>query len=99
MPVNLGAATFDAIDQSGHVYSTASWIPFKADELLTQDIRLDSIFQPSARELSPEDSVYLSFYYQPQGRGNQPEPFDSLVLEFGHYDGDSILRSLCLIFL
>jgi hypothetical protein len=33
--------------------------------------------------LSPSDSLYLSFYYQPQGiGGNEPEPADSLVLEF-----------------
>ncbi len=33
--------------------------------------------------LSPSDSLYLSFYYQPQGNGgNEPEPEDSLVLEF-----------------
>jgi len=94
MPVNIGAATFDAIDQSGHVYSTASWIPFMADELLTQDIRLDSIFQPSARKLSPADSVYLSFYYQPQGVGDAPQEYDSLILEFSRYTGNLVFSHM-----
>ena len=32
---------------------------------------------------SPSDSLYMSFYYQPQGLGgNDPQPNDSLVLEF-----------------
>ena|GEM_PF-815195 len=31
----------------------------------------------------PSDSIYMSFYYQPQGRSaNAPEPADSLVLQF-----------------
>ncbi|MBI5539372.1 MAG: T9SS type A sorting domain-containing protein [Bacteroidia bacterium] len=33
--------------------------------------------------INPSDSLYLSFYYQPQGiGGNAPEAADSLVLEF-----------------
>jgi hypothetical protein len=61
MPINTGSATLDAIDSTGSVYSDASWIPFMADELRTQYIRLDSIFNPVPRQLSPADSVYLSF--------------------------------------
>ncbi len=41
------------------------------------------------RAITLADSVYFSFFYQPQGRGNQPEEFDSLVLQFGHYGEDS----------
>ncbi|MCK5776323.1 MAG: T9SS type A sorting domain-containing protein, partial [Bacteroidales bacterium] len=29
-----------------------------------------------------KDSIYMSFYYQPQGRGNAPEEADRLTLEF-----------------
>jgi hypothetical protein len=32
--------------------------------------------------LLPSDSVYLSFFWQAEGRGNDPEHDDSLVLEF-----------------
>lgn len=90
MPVNIGAATLDAIDKTGSVYSGATWVPFKADELMTQDIRLDSVFSPVPRKLSPVDSVYLSFFYQPQGVGDSPQPNDTLVLEFATYSGAMI---------
>ena len=94
LPVNIGAATFDAIDSSGYVYTNGSHIPFKADELLTRLIRLDSIFNPIARKLSPADSVYLSFYYQPQGVGDAPALYDSLILEFSRYTGNIVFSHM-----
>jgi len=90
LPPTWGAATFDVLDALGNVYSDANPLLFKADQLTSRPIRLDSVFDPLAKSLSPADSVYLSFYYQPQGRGNDPQPKDSLVLEFGHYTNDSI---------
>lgn len=81
-PVSIGAATFDALDDEGNLYKDASIYAFKADYLTSLPIRLDSIFSPQHRSLSLKDSIYLSFYYQPQGRGNAPEDEDSLVLEF-----------------
>jgi len=89
--VNIGAATLDAIDDHGNIYPDASMFPFIADHLTSRPIRLDSLFLPNeTRAITLADSLYFSFYYQPQGRGNQPEEFDSLVLEFGYFDGDSI---------
>ncbi|MBK6731480.1 MAG: hypothetical protein IPG60_11150 [Bacteroidetes bacterium] len=35
-----------------------------------------------------EDSVYLSFYFQPKGYGDAPEPQDSLVLQFRNVSGN-----------
>ena len=32
--------------------------------------------------LNNDSSVYLSFFYQPTGRGNFPDAEDSLVVEF-----------------
>ena len=87
-PVNIGAATFDALDSTGKVYTHATWVPFEADVLTTNAIRLDSVFDPAMRPLSPADSVYLSFFYQPQGYGRKPEPQDTLILEFS-YLGDT----------
>ena len=83
-PVNLGAMTLDAINDSGNMYPTAVPGPqaFIADYLTSRYIRLDSVFSPVPRRLSPTDSVYLSFYYQPQGRGRPPQKIDSLVLQF-----------------
>lgn len=83
-PVNQRAATLDVIDEFGKVYSRGSSNPFIADSLLSVRIRLDSV---ENHALTPADSVYLSFYYQPGGRGDSPEENDSLVLQFGYgYD-------------
>jgi hypothetical protein len=55
---------------------------FIADYLTSRFIRLDSVFQPVPKKLTISDGVYLSFYYQPQGRGLPPETSDSLILQF-----------------
>lgn len=90
-PPNHGVATFDVLDETGNVYSHASIQPFVADYLTSSVIRLDSIFTPTAQKLSPSDSVYFSFSYQIQGRGDRPEELDSLVLQFGYPSGNMIL--------
>ncbi|MEI6174575.1 MAG: T9SS type A sorting domain-containing protein [Bacteroidota bacterium] len=83
-PVNIGAMTLDAINDSGNMYPRAVPGPdfFIADFLTSRYIRLDSSFTPVPRALSPADSVYLSFFYQPQGRGKPPQKADSLILQF-----------------
>lgn len=90
-PPNIGVATLDAINDKGELYPHAIPGPgiFQADMLTSQPIRLDSVFKPVARPITPADSIYLSFFYQPQGRGNAPEAGDLLILEFGTYTGDS----------
>ena len=82
-PVNRGVATLDALDAEGKIYAHASPYPFIADYLTSRPIRTDSVFfNEKIQPLMPFDSLYLSFYYQPQGIGNAPERHDSLVLEF-----------------
>lgn len=81
-PPGLGVATFDAMDGSGHIHENANQFAFPADTLTSQPIRLDSIMDPVLRPMLIRDSVYMSFYYQPQGRGNAPEEADRLTLEF-----------------
>ena len=83
MPINYRAATLDVIDRYGKVYSRGSSNPFIADSLVSMRIRLDSV---GNHALTPDDSIYFSFYYQPGGFGDSPERDDSLVLQFG-YDG------------
>ena len=83
-PVNHNAATFDVADRYGKIYSRGSSTPFIADTLKSVKIRLDSI---GDHELTLNDSIFFSFYYQPGGFGNSPDRFDSLVLQFGYgYD-------------
>lgn len=82
-PPTYGVATFDAIDSTGDIYSTATMASFLADTLTSQPVNL---FLPR------DTTVYLSFYYQPQGLGDAPEPGDSLVVEFYAPDNNRWLR-------
>ncbi len=79
-PISIGTATLDAIDENGFVYSSLPYgNPGIADYLTSKPINL---------EYAPEDSIYLSFYFQAGGFGNAPEYSDSLVLEFKVPDKD-----------
>lgn len=81
-PPTLGVATLDVIDDTGAVYANASFSSFRADEMTSQFIRLDSVFSGGVRALGVKDSIYMSFWYQPQGLGNAPDPIDILELQF-----------------
>jgi hypothetical protein len=75
-PVSLGVATFDGLNAIGNPYDPGA-VNSKgkvADYLTSVPIDL-SVFEDS-------DSIYLSFFFQPQGLGDAPEYYDSLVLEF-----------------
>lgn len=90
-PPTIGVATFDAIDNFGKLYHHASSFQFSADTLSSVEIRLDSVFSPNPRKILVSDSLYFSFFYQPQGNGNAPAPHDSLVLEFLAPDEDIVV--------
>lgn len=68
-----GVATFDALDNTGHLYSDASTTGFEADHLTSKPVNLD---YPSS------DNIWLSFLYEPGGLSDPPEPMDSLTLQF-----------------
>lgn len=92
-PPDYGVATLDAIDAEGNIYQEANPVSFLADRLISRPIRLDSAYVPDeniVRALNPADSVYFSFYYQPQGRGDVPLSHDSLVLQFGSFNGNAV---------
>ena len=71
-PQSNGVATFDALDADGNVYKNTA-ASFPADTLTSCPIDL------GGNGLS---NVYLSFFYQPQGHGDSPEPGDSLIVQF-----------------
>lgn len=84
-PITLGMATFDGLDSTGVPYDP-TMNPNShqiADYLESKPIYLSTrpngggIYDPIN-----DDDIYFSFYYQPQGLGDAPEPNDSLVLEF-----------------
>ncbi len=73
-PPSVGVATLDAIDWKGEFYAAAGYGNyFKADNLTSNPINLN---------YPGDQSIYLSFFYQPQGIGDFPETGDSLILEF-----------------
>lgn len=73
-PISINTATLDAINEFGLIYPHLPYNnPEIADYLTSKPINLN---------YSPEDSIYLSFFYQAGGYGNTPEFQDSLVLEF-----------------
>jgi hypothetical protein len=82
LPPSVGMATLDALNDTGAIYEHATSTPFGADSLTSLPIRMDSSFIGIPSPLGPSDSVFFSFYYQPQGNGNPPDVDDSLVLEF-----------------
>ena len=66
-PPTIGVVTLDAIDGNGALYAGISTSSTPADTLTSRQIRLDSAFSPYPKKLTPADSIYLSFYYQPGG--------------------------------
>jgi hypothetical protein len=69
-----GIITLDGADNQGHPYDMTLPSTYGIGDVLTsKPINLD---YPSS------DSIYLSFFYQPQGYGEAPNLQDSLTLEF-----------------
>ncbi|PCH91151.1 MAG: hypothetical protein COB85_09495 [Bacteroidetes bacterium] len=74
-PVTIGVATMDGLDARGAPHNNFSDPNGYgvADYLTSKPIDLTG---------TASDSIFLSFYYQPEGIGNKPQLEDSLVLEF-----------------
>jgi len=95
-PPTIGVVTLDALNEKGEIYPHLNATSKGADTLTSRYIRLDSLFSDGeAIKITPENSVYFSFYFQPGGAGivgqgpennigNTPNVNDSLVLEFGY---------------
>ncbi|MCL2434565.1 MAG: T9SS type A sorting domain-containing protein [Lentimicrobiaceae bacterium] len=95
-PPTIGVVTLDALNEHGELYPHLTTTPRGADTLTSRYIRLDSLFlADTIRRITPADSIYFSFYFQPGGGGvagagveatigNQPEHNDLLILEFGY---------------
>ena len=78
LPPSNGVATFDALDADGNIYRNPSSSSFPADTLTSRPIRLSQ----------NDNDVFLSFFYQPQGFGDRPDPGDSLILQFKSYSDE-----------
>ena len=73
-PPTIGVATLDGLDEFGKPYSNIPGSYGTADYLTSNPIDLSA--------LSGADSVYFSFFFEPQGNGDYPDYIDSLILEF-----------------
>lgn len=90
LPPTIGVVTLDALDKDGLLYEGANTTGFACDTLSSCDIRLDSVLLPTRIGLATNDSIYLSFFFQPGGGygplwesvGSTPSKKDSLILQF-----------------
>ena len=73
LPITIGVATFDGLNKNGYPYNPSASQDSVADLLTSRPIDL--------AVLTGDTSVWLSFFYQPQGLGDVPETKDSLVLQ------------------
>lgn len=81
-PPTIGVATFDGLKSNGYPYRPlVNSGAGNADTLTSKFIRLDSIIFPPVA-ITPLDSVYFSFYYQPKGFGHTPLNTHTLSLDF-----------------
>lgn len=71
-PPTIGVATFDATNKLGVLYQSSDAFYF-ADTLTSKKCDI------SGYNIS--DSVYMSFFFQPQGLGDKPEERDSLIVQ------------------
>ena len=78
-PFTIGVATFDGLDYAGRPHDSLSSADAIADYLTSRPIDLSG--------LNGNTSVWLSFFYQPQGLGDIPEANDSLILQFKDTSG------------
>ena len=79
-PVTIGVATLDGLDPEGNPYDPAATTSAIADHLTSLPIDLSGF--------GNDTTIWLSFFYQPQGLGDVPESGDSLIVEFRDTAGD-----------
>ncbi len=72
-PPSIGAVMFDATDLNGNFYATNYNVSTPSDTLTSAPINLN---------FPGDQTIYLSFFYEPKGLLNMPEAQDSLILQF-----------------
>lgn len=92
-PLTIGVATFDGFNELGQPYTpsngaaplpvgsadTLTSLPFCLGKNVIDTTNNDTIIY---KPVIAADSLYLSFFYEPQGYGDYPNNGDSLILEF-----------------
>ncbi len=85
-PPTYKTATFDGLNALGLAYQIENENGGPGDSLVSQPIDLSKVAPGNI------NSVYLSFYWQEGGNGEQPNETDSLVLYFSKAVTDSTFR-------
>jgi len=83
-PPTYGVATFDHLNSHGRPYSSLNQkVSVFADSLTSQPINLQYYWSGSNTiNYKTTDSIYLSFFVQAQGLGDNPDTEDTLMLFF-----------------
>lgn len=83
-PPSHGVATFDNLDKKGAPYNELSGNTNGVSDILSsKPINLKNYKSlNNTIPYTPKDSIYFSFFYQPQGLGDILDGSDSLVLKF-----------------
>lgn len=80
-PPSIGSATFDGLDKEGNPYDNTNVNAYGlCDEMTSKPINLFN--DNNGLPYNASDSIFLVFYYQRKGRGDNPEATDSLTLQF-----------------
>lgn len=84
-PISIGVATLDGFDQFGQPYA-----PIETGTGLARSDTADYLTSRPfcIADFEAADSVYLSFFYQPQGLGDYPNEGDDLYLQFKAENGE-----------
>jgi hypothetical protein len=83
-PPTINAAVLNGINASGRPYSPGVTLVDSVDALTSQVIELGNV------DLLDIPSVYMSFFWQAEGRAELPDSRDSLVLQFKDANGEWI---------
>ncbi|HAC23830.1 MAG TPA: hypothetical protein DCE81_02830, partial [Cytophagales bacterium] len=76
-PISMGVATFDGLDSLGRPRSLNDVLAKGfSDRLVSRPLRLDLV------PLGQRSTVYLTFFFQPTGNGEQPDSEDQLRISF-----------------
>ena len=73
-PPSIGAAVFDALNVDGEFYPAQYGTKYANGDTLTS--KPIDLYYPG------DNTIYLTFYYQPGGFGDAPENEDELMLDF-----------------
>ncbi|WP_158861241.1 T9SS type A sorting domain-containing protein [Lunatibacter salilacus] len=80
-PPTIGVCFLDGVDSRGNPYERDRLINGEGDQLISKPIDL------STTTSAEENSVFLSFFWQPGGKGEMPDVTDQLELHILNNDG------------